>query len=186
MPWLCSDHEKKNTKTKEVYWRTKDVFECFSLLLACCLLCALVEKKVKAFSFFFFFYDKESFKFPTHYFLIFKTNYWQMEWQLELRVLYRLPWSTLFQPTRVRFISELYYYSKCSDNSYDTAEKKVSSFESISILFAQMHFLKKLAQYFTYMRPPCFFNCYVYHYRHHRHLHNSHQWPQQVISTGIV
>ena len=40
---------------------------------------------------FHFLYDKETSKFPTHYFLIFKTNYWQMEWQLELRVLYRLP-----------------------------------------------------------------------------------------------
>ena len=27
-------------------------------------------------------YDRESVKFNTHYFLIFKTNYWQMAWQL--------------------------------------------------------------------------------------------------------
>ena len=33
-------------------------------------------------------------------------------------------------------------------------------------------FLNKLAQYFTYMRPPYFYYCYVNHYRH---LHNSHQ-----------
>ena len=58
MPWLCSDHEKKNTKTKEVYGKTKDVFECFSLLLECCscCLCALDQNKVKA-----FFFLKDSF-----------------------------------------------------------------------------------------------------------------------------
>ena len=33
-------------------------------------------------------YDKESDKISTRCFLIFKTNYWHMAWQLQLRVLY--------------------------------------------------------------------------------------------------
>ena len=85
MPSLCSDHEKKNTKTKEVYGKTKDVFECFSLLECCsCFISALDQNKVRA-----FFFLKDSFKFPTHCFLLLADGV-TAELELALRVLYRL------------------------------------------------------------------------------------------------
>ena len=133
------------------------------------------------------FYDKESFKFPTHYFLIFKTTI--ARWSDSLSsVFYNGSHEARFfnQPECALYLNFTIIVSAVMTS---VTQQKIGKQFWVNIyvfLVCTIVFLNKLAQYFTYMRPPCFFNCYVYHYRHHRHLHNNHQWPQPVISTGIV
>ena len=186
MPWLCSDHEKKNTKTKELYGRTKDVFEYFSLLLASCscLLCALVQKKVKAFHCSMI---RNPLNFP-------RITFWFSKqiigrWSDSLSsVFYNGSNEARFfnQPECALYLNFIIIVSAVMTSMTQQKIGKQFWVNIYVFLVCTIVFLNKLAQYFTYMRPPCFFNCYVYHYRHHRYLHNNHQWPQPVISTGIV
>ena len=54
-------------------------------------------------------HDKESDKISMRCFLIFKTNYWQMAWQLQLRVLYSHKARFVNQPKAELYLNFLEY-----------------------------------------------------------------------------
>ena len=75
---LCSVFEalRKRPQHERSGGETREVVECFSLRLECSrqFLRPLRQNRTQS-RLLHLFYDKESIKFPTHYFLIFKTNY---------------------------------------------------------------------------------------------------------------
>ena len=75
---LCSVFEafRKRPQYERSGGETREVVECFSLRLECSrqFLRPLRQNRTQS-RLLHLFYDKESIKFPTHYFLIFKTNY---------------------------------------------------------------------------------------------------------------
>ena len=77
MTVLCSvvKHSGSGQSLKEVQGETREVVECFSLLLECSGL---------------FLSDKESVKLPTHRFLIFKTNFFSKANQIVVSMFYTL------------------------------------------------------------------------------------------------
>ena len=88
---LCSveKHAGSGLSTKELSRETRDVGLCFSLLR---FLDAFKQNRAQS-RLLCLFYDRESINFPTHYF-------------------------TLFQPVRVRDLSELYFINRSRNRPY--------------------------------------------------------------------